>query len=511
MMNPLDWYRSLPEDKRKEVDALLAADKAAAPWRPLVDIADPTRPTPQQQAYESNADVLFYGGAAGGGKSDLGIGLALTRHKRSIIFRREAVQLVGIEQRIAEIIGGTKGYNSQKRVWSLDGRVIELGHCQHPGDEMAYQGRPHDLIVFDEITHFREQQFRFLSGWLRSTEQGQRCRIVCTGNPPTDAEGEWVIRYWAPWLDDSHPRPALPGELRWYAVIDGEDVEVEGPEPFEHKGETVTPKSRTFIPSSVDDNPFLASTGYKATLQALPEPLRSQMLKGDFLAGQEDDPWQVIPAAWVKAAQERWAPNRPRGPMAALGVDPARGGRDETILMPRYGDWFGEVQAYSGGDTPDGPSVAALVVTALRDGAPAFVDVIGIGSSVYDHLRGNGVNVVAVNGSHSSTATDRSGRLRFVNKRAELWWRMREALDPAAEYPIALPPDARLRADLCAPRWRMTARGVQVESKEDIIKRLGRSPDRGDAAVYALQDAPSIQKRRNRNLPTSTNVLKWRR
>ena len=40
--------------------------------------------------------------------------------------------------------------------------------------------------------------------------------------------------------------------------------------------------------------------------------------------------------------------------------------------------------------------------------------------------------------------------------------------------------------DLSAPRWKLLARGVQVEAKEDIVKRIGRSPDRGDAAVNAL-------------------------
>jgi len=51
---------------------------------------------------------------------------------------------------------------------------------------------------------------------------------------------------------------------------------------------------------------------------------------------------------------------------------------------------------------------------------------------------------------------------------------------------LALPPDPELRSDLCTPRWRPVARGIQVEAKEDIIKRLKRSPDCGDAVVLAL-------------------------
>jgi len=53
---------------------------------------------------------------------------------------------------------------------------------------------------------------------------------------------------------------------------------------------------------------------------------------------------------------------------------------------------------------------------------------------------------------------------------------------------IALPPDPELVSDLCAPRWKLTARGIQVESKDEIIKRLGRSPDCGDAVVMAKEN-----------------------
>lgn len=468
--------------ERVEIDRILI--ESTPVWVPT--------PGPQADAYHCKADVLFYGGAAGGGKTDLGIGLALTAHRRAIIYRREAKQLYAIIDRMMEVLGSRVGFNSTTGIWRLKDKQVELGGVKDPGDERAYQGRAHDLKVFDEISHFEERQFRFLCGWLRTTEQGMRTRILCTGNPPTDAEGEWVIRYFAPWLDPAHPEPAKPGELRWFAMIDGEEREV-GPAPFEHDGDLITPQSRSFIPSRVEDNPFLMQTGYKAMLQALPEPLRSQMLKGDFGAGQEDDPWQLIPTAWVKAAQERWRPQR-EGRMSALGMDIARGGRDQTVLVPRYGAWFGELQRFPGSSTPDGPSAAALAVGAARDGAPIQLDVIGVGGSVYDHLKGNNIRCVAMHGSERSGAYDRSGKLGFVNKRAEWWWKLREALDPDYGSQIALPSDNKLRADLCAPRWKITARGVQVESKEDVIKRLGRSPDCGDAVVYALPENRALRK-----------------
>ena len=221
------------------------------------------------------------------------------------------------------------------------------------------------------------------------------------------------------------------------------------------------------------------------------------MLEGSFKAGREDDPWQVIPSGWVAAAQERWrARERPKTPMTALGLDPARGGRDETVMIARHDNWFDQPLAYPGAETPDGPAVAALAVAAMRNGCGVVVDAIGIGASVYDHLAGAGIACLAFNGAERSTARDRTGSMGFINKRAEWWWRMREALDPAHGAAAALPPDARLRADLCAPRWRLGARGIQIEAKEEIIARIGRSPDRGDAATYALCDEIVVQRAR---------------
>ena len=464
----------LTPQQKNELDSLLTQKI----WIPL--------PGPQTTAFNTDADITFYGGSAGGGKTDLAIGLALTKHEHSIIYRREAKQLQAIIDRLATLLKTRDGFNSQTNIWRLPamGKQIELGGVKNLGDEMSYQGRPHDLKVFDEITHFLEIQFRFLMGWLRSDNPDIPKRVLCTGNPPTDSTGDWVVKFWGPWLDPDHPNPAKPNELRWYAMIDGKETEVTE-EPFKHKGELIIPKSRTFIPSSVEDNPYLMSTGYKAQLQALPEPLRSQMLNGDFLAGTDDDPWQTIPTEWVKTAQERWKEREKKGPMDSMGVDVARGGRDETILSRRHGNWYDELLVYPGKSTPDGPAVASLVVAYLRDGAPLHVDIIGVGTSVYDHLKENNLQTVAMNGAEKSMALDRSGKLKFVNKRAEWYWKMREDLDPKNDEAISLPPGTELKADLCAPRWKLTPRGIQIEAKEDLIKRLGRSTDRGDAVVYA--------------------------
>lgn len=467
---------------------LLLREKAARIpiWSPL--------PGPQRVAFESQADIIGYGGAAGGGKTDLACGKALTRHERVMILRREATQLTGIVDRFTTLLGNRDGYNGAERIWRLADRnvQIEFGSVPNAGDEIKYQGRPHDLVVFDEAANFLESQVRFLLGWLRTTTPGQKCQALLTFNPPTTAEGRWIVEFFAPWLDPKHPLPADPGELRWFATIDGKDVEVLDGEPFTHKGEHIQPMSRTFIASRVSDNPYLMRTGYMSTLQALPEPLRSQMLYGDFQAGVEDDPWQVIPTAWVEAAMTRWRRPDRRERMDSMGVDVARGGRDNTVIARRHGMWFDEPLVYPGSATPDGPTVAGLVIAALRDKAPIHLDVIGVGASPYDFLLEAGQHVLGINVAEKSMAPDQSGRLRFYNLRSETWWRMREALDPNNNTGIALPPDTRLRGDLCAPTWSLSGDTIKVESREDIAKRIGRSPDWASAYVLALMDTPRM-------------------
>ena len=467
----------------EELNHLIATSNLPS-WVPL--------PGPQTEALETEADILFYGGAAGGGKTDLLVGLSLTKHFQSVIYRKEGTQHKGIIRRITEIVGTKDYFNGVEKVWKLpDGRTIDLSSCPHLGAEEKHQGIPHDLVGFDEITHFLELQFRFLIGWVRTTKKNTRCRVVCTGNPPTDSDGEWVIRFWGPWLDPDHPNPAGPGELRWFASLDGKDVEVPNGDEFEHDGDTVKPMSRTFIPSKITDNEYLMSTGYKSNLQALPEPLRSQMLNGDFLAGVGGDPFQVIPSAWVKQSMDRWTPEGKAGrTMDSLGADIARGGKDKTCFARRYGTWFDEPLSYPGSDTPNGPVAASLAVACVRDAAPIHVDVIGVGGSVYDHLDGLKIQTIGVNVAESSHEKDRSGKLGFANVRAELWWKMREALDPEFGAQIILPNCPELKADLCCARWKLTARGIQVESKEDLIKRIGRSPDLGDSYNLALINTP---------------------
>jgi len=463
-------------------------EKKQAKWIP--------QSKPQWLALLSRADEMFYGGAAGGGKSDLLIGLATELHKHSVIFRRVYPNLKAIMGRAREIIGDSGSENKSDKLWTFeDGKTLEFGAVQHEDNKTDWQGRPHDLKGFDELPEFTESQYEFICGWNRTTDPGQRVRVVATGNPPIDESGSWIIRRWGAWLDPQHPHPAKPGELRWYVMKDGKEAEVDGDAPVIHNSETLYPRSRTFIPAKLDDNPFYAQDGrYKSVLQSLPEPLRSQLLNGDFQASAMPNPFQIIPTEWVRMAQKRWMEReRPTTPLTSVGIDPSRGGMDKTSLSKRYDNWFDEVVSWPGVMVKDGAIMAELARQEIGDVEPSYIniDVNGIGSSGYDHLKVLYKNVRPFNGAEGSDYRDKSGKLKMRNKRAEMYWRMRDALDPVNGDDIALPNDSELLADLCSARYEVSSAGVKVEDKDDIKERISRSPDVGESVMMSLFSTPT--------------------
>lgn len=508
----LELFEHLTPEERKELDALIDADFKATIWRPL--------PGPQTMAYESLADVIGFGGSAGGGKTDLAVGKALTQHQVVQFFRREGTELGGIIDRMEQVLGTRDGLGGKPPVWRTpygNCRLVEFGSCPHPGDEKKFQGRAKDLLVFDEAANFLESQVRFLMGWVRTVDSKQRTQTLMTFNPPTTNEGRWIIDYFAPWLDKKHRLyPTPPGVVRYCVTLpaangvssdhwveDNQPCIVVGGElvhdfdPKKQKAEDViVPQGRTFIPSRISDNPFLSSSGYLRQLQALPEPLRSQMLYGDFQAGMQDDPWQLCPTAWVEAAMDRWRPLSPKGEMLSMGVDVARGGKDNTIIACRHappdgsGPWIDKLRMHPGAETPDGPLVAGLTVAQRRDDAPVHIDVIGVGSSPYDHLNSMKIHVLGINVSESSPGTDKSGRMRFLNFRSWMLWRLREMLDPANDIGLCLPPDPELKAELCALKWHPQGMVIKVSSRDEIYEQIKRSIDRAFAVALCLLDTP---------------------
>lgn len=473
-------------------------------------------PNPGQQklAFESEADELFYGGTAGGGKTELMLGMAHTVHKRSLVLRRTNKEASRFIRRFGEIVGHTNGWNSQQQTFTFGGgKIVEFGGCQLEDDKQKYKGEPKDFIGFDEISDFTETQYRFIIGWNRSANPNQRCRVIGAGNPPTTPEGLWVVKYWGPWLDETHPNPAKPGELRWFTNIGGEDQEVDGPGPHLIDGEYIVARSRTFIPASLEDNPDLADTNYGSVLAGLPDGLREAYRDGKFTSTLKDDAWQVIPTSWIVAAQERWKPDGGKGmTMTAMALDCAGDGKDAACVTARHGGWFAEQKVIKEKEKADGSAMAGVVLSSRRDGCPVIVDVGGgYAGAVIERFKDNDIEYYKFNGKYKSTATAQHSGLNFANKRAEALWKFREALDPEQEGGsiVALPPDPVLRADLAAARYVVGPQGIKIEDKEDIKKRIGRSPDRGDSAVMCLSegDAAAVRKHSKQRHGKAPNVI----
>jgi hypothetical protein len=467
-----------------------ARSKASPIWTPFVD-------TPQEAAYHSTADIIGYGGAAGGGKSDLALGKAFTQFYRSLILRREYSQTDGIIARGNDIQDGRCYFTAgDKKSWNTpDGRNIKVSGVEHANDIRKYKGRARDFIVFDEAADFLENMVRFILGWLRTDRMDIKPQALLCFNPPTTPEGEWIVKFFAPWIDsDYQGTKAQDGEIRWFIrTADDKDVEVESDAPVQVGERMYAPQSRTFFHASVEDNPIYMATGYDKQLEKLPEPLRSQMRWGNFNISAVDDIWQTIPTAWIVETQNRYIKiGKPDLALRSIGVDPSRGGGDAFAMAKLYGTYF-EVHTEPGSLSPDGIIGARHVTDYMGDeNAPVFVDVIGIGSSVYDHLKVlGGVRATPVNVAVASRAKDKTGRYGFANLRSEILWKFREALDPNSGEDIALPPDTELRNDLRAAKFSIVGGKIKVENKDDIRERIGRSPDKGDAVLLAWYGATS--------------------
>lgn len=180
----------------------------------------------------------------------------------------------------------------------------------------------------------------------------------------------------------------------------------------------------------------------------------------------------LIPLRLVEAAQARWV--EPAGKLIAVGCDVARYGQDETVIFQiREGGMVSRPIVRHGQNLME----TAGQLLAMR--SPALgVDDAGLGGGVTDRLKEQAVPVTACIGG-SSAKEDK----KFVNSRAEMWWALREALEAGD---LALPDDRKLAADLTNVKFSYDSRGrIKLESKDEIKKRINRSPDRGDALAIA--------------------------
>lgn len=213
---------------------------------------------------------------------------------------------------------------------------------------------------------------------------------------------------------------------------------------------------------------------------------------GEFPESEDDS---LIPLAWIEEAVQRWRDRYPEGrglpPADRLALDVATGaGQDSGVVAEAAGLTVLPLWASDQADTME---QTGRVYIASRRGVRVTVDADGVGAGVVHRLRELGATVEAFQGGETvgDNVTDRSGELRFLNRRAWAWWRMREMLDPATGSDVCLPPDEGLIEDLATVRWKLSSSGrVQIELKGSVRKRLGRSPDKGDAVVMCLAGIP---------------------
>lgn len=254
------------------------------------------QPGPQTQFLKCDADVVFYGGSAGGGKT-FGLLLNPLYHVNNpkfgaVTFRRTTKQvkseggLWDTAEELYSAIGAKPNQQDLHFTWP-NGARHTFAHMEHEKNRLDWQGAQIPLIQFDELTHFTWRQFTYMLSRNRSVS-GVKGQIRGTLNPDPD---HWARRFIDWWIDDEgYAIPERSGRIRWF-VLQGDDV-IWGDTRKElaDKCPSSTPKSFTFIRSRLEDNRILmeADPGYLANLQAMPRVDRARLLDGN---------WNVRPTA----------------------------------------------------------------------------------------------------------------------------------------------------------------------------------------------------------------------
>jgi predicted phage terminase large subunit-like protein len=256
------------------------------------------QPGPQTDFLSSPADIVIYGGAAGGGKS-YGLLLEALRHVHNpqfggVIFRRTTVQ-IKVEGGLWDTSGdiypmfGGRGL-SQPLVWHFpSGAKIKFSHMEHEKNRIDWGGSQIPFIGFDELTHFTAAQFWFMMGRNRS-DSGVSGYIRATCNPDPDSFVRKLVDWWID-RQSGFPVKGRAGVVRYFVRHNDELHWAFSKKELRAKfGESSAPKSLTFIPASIYDNRILLESdpNYLASLKALPYVERAQLLEGN---------WNVRPAA----------------------------------------------------------------------------------------------------------------------------------------------------------------------------------------------------------------------
>lgn len=230
----------------------------------------------------------------------------------------------------------------------------------------------------------------------------------------------------------------------------------------------------------------------------------------------------LIPYEWIDAANKRWVEQTATGFVISkplrLGCDIAGLGTDSTVFCFRHGDIVTQFKTLKTGPTPH-METAGYIKNILAQHtnnfhgihANAFVDTIGEGAGTYSRLIEQEVkNVYSCKFSEGPqidgrALKDRTGQYEFSNMRAYLYWCIRDWLNPQNQTKAALPPDKELTQELMQTKWEFMSNGkIKIEPKDEIKKRIKRSPDKADALAntfYPVEDFdPKVEEKRRKHL-----------
>lgn len=254
------------------------------------------QPGPQTDFLQCDADVVFYGGSAGGGKT-FGLLLNPLYHVHNpkfgaVTFRRTTKQvkseggLWDTAEELYSAIGAKPNQQDLHFTWS-NGSRHTFAHMEHEKNRLDWQGAQIPLIQFDELTHFTWRQFTYMLSRNRSVS-GIKGQIRGTLNPDPD---HWARRFIDWWIaEDGYAIPERSGCIRWFVLQADDVIWGDTREELAEKYPNSTPKSFTFIRSRLEDNRILMDLdpGYLANLQAMPRVERARLLDGN---------WNVRPTA----------------------------------------------------------------------------------------------------------------------------------------------------------------------------------------------------------------------
>lgn len=249
---------------------------------------------PQTMFMASSADIVIYGGAAGGGKT-YALLLEMLRHKDiknfgAVIFRKNFTQITaegGLWDSSVKLytqVPDAEQRKSPKLHWKFKGGKLTFAHLDREEDLQAWQGTEIAYLGFDELTHFSRHQFLYMLSRNRST-CGVKPYVRATCNPDSDS---WVADFVSWWInqDTGYPIKERSGVVRYMCVIN--DVIYWGDTPDElASNHGINPeecKSVTFIASKLEDNKILMKSdpSYLSNLKAMTDVDMERLLYGNW-------------------------------------------------------------------------------------------------------------------------------------------------------------------------------------------------------------------------------------